>query len=354
MENLTPTPPASCKPESVMFGPTDAPYRTCVNFVRQANGVRYSVYGKGTDAAAARSGCTAEAVERQSMYCTGRDQRVRLSENEVRDFAVIPDSLLPPGQTADLDAPSEWTPVHSPVSRTTRYLPATYCFFGVPGPRVRQISADSTGCAAGDTIERAALSGFFEIIERDSLRQWWLGKNAGRLVRTDSFTSGLVAETRRYLKTFARNLVLIDVTTGIGVPAFVALSFTAIGRGVLGAAAHFDPQAAIQGAVLELGLALNWSEMLRAGPLALSPEMRHGPGAYVDTRHPREAEDYQADAHSQRGLDAAVELMRSSGRDLLLLDASRPGEKYAVVRVTVPGLFRFNPSTVYRMVERPK
>jgi thiazole/oxazole-forming peptide maturase SagD family component len=345
--------PATTQP--VTFGPADAPYRTCIQFVLAAgaSGEGYYVYGKGWDEAAARTGCVAESVERHSLHCTSNDQRVRLSADEIRECAVPTAALLPPGEARDLDEATEWTPAYSPASRSTRYLPATYCYFNVPGRRVGQISPDSTGCAAGETLEAAALGGFFEIIERDSLRQWWLGKNVGRLVRTEGFTSGPIAETGRYLKTLGRNLVLIDITSGAGVPAFVALSFTATGRGLLGSAAHFDAPAAMQSAVLELGLALNWSEMVRVGPLALSPEMRYGPGAYVETRHPRAADGYRSDknAYGPNGLDAAVELMRGTGRELLLLDTTRPGAQYATVRVTVPGLFRFNPGKMYRMAE---
>jgi ribosomal protein S12 methylthiotransferase accessory factor YcaO len=186
-------------------------------------------------------------------------------------------------------------------------------------------------------------------MERDALRNWWIGRKPARPVRIESFASAFPGDVRRYLALRERNLLVLDVSHTRYVPVFAALSFDRGGRGVLGACAHFEPESAMRGAILELGLALNWAGMCRVGSRGLAPAIGYQPGAPVDWSDVRTVEDYPgpvpADAESR--LDRAAALMREWRRDLLLLDVSQPGALYRTVRVTVPGLLRFNPGALY-------
>jgi ribosomal protein S12 methylthiotransferase accessory factor YcaO len=336
------------------FGDPDAPYRTCIGFELwpganpDSHGPGYYVYGKGVEGRDAMIGCGAEAVERQSVQAAKRRKCVRLSPAEIRECAVLPHLLVPPGEHGT-GVPTHWTPTRSLVSGRRVFLPSGYCYSGLPARIAGDVLGDSTGCAAGPTVTAAAVNGFLEVMERDALRHWWIGRNPARPVRIESFASAFPGDVRRYLALRGRNLLVLDVSHTRHVPVFAALSFDRGGRGVLGACAHFEPESAMRGAILELGLALNWAGMCRVGSRGLAPAIGYQPGAPVDWSDFRTVEDYPGpvpgDAESR--LDRAAALMREWRRDLLLLDVSQPGALYRTVRVTVPGLLRFNPGALY-------
>jgi|ERR1019366_380392 ribosomal protein S12 methylthiotransferase accessory factor YcaO len=341
-----------------IFGDPDAPYRTFIAFESRpglpasSDGPGFYVFGRGLEATTARIGCLAEAAERRSLYAIGRRHRVRLSAEELREAAVPPRSLLNAGEPGFEEQPLDWTPAYSLVSRSIRYLPAEFCFAG--WGKATRIGADSTGCAAGPNPCAAALSGFFELVERDALRRWWLDGKPGRPVRTESFEASVLEDVRRYLAGRGRTLVVIDITAIPEVPAFAALSFQKDARcGVLGASAHFDPLTAMTSAILETGLALNWSSLVRYGSRSLTPEIVLRPGGPVEWSRLQDAGDYHSASvpNAAVGLARAAALMGDHGKDLLVVDLAAPGATFSTVRVTVPGLRRFNPGTIYALVE---
>jgi len=339
-----------------VFGDPAAPYRTLIAFERRGNtagthGPGYYVYGRGRNVAVARTGCLAEAAERKSIHVARPRQIARIPAAKLGQAAVLPRSLLNPGEPGFDEEPVDWTAAYSVASGRIRYVPAAYCFTN--WNRGTRIVANSTGCAAGPNAAAAALNGFFELVERDALRGWWLSGKPGRPVRTQDFESAVIDDVRRYLWGRGRRLFVLDITTVPQVPAFVALSFRSDGRGgVMGASAHFDALTAITSATLEMGLALNWSDLIRYGSRSLIPEIGPEWQGGVDWTRPRNAGDYPSMSDpDSTGLARATGLMQDLGRDFLAVDLTWPGATFATVRVIVPGLRCFNPGTMYRLVE---
>jgi len=113
----------------------------------------------------------------------------------------------------------------------------------------------STGCAAGPTVEAAALHGALELVERDAVALWWRGGRRGRPI-ADGSTAGreaaeLLAQMRQGKAD--RQSWLLDITTDIGIPAVVAVSTGSDGFGcALGFAARLSLSAAARAAMFEL------------------------------------------------------------------------------------------------------
>jgi len=343
-----------------IFGDLTAPYRTAIKFERRpgtsngTHGPGYYVYGRGRDAATARMGCLAEAVERRSLHATGCQQIVRIGADRIGKAAVPLRSLLISGEPGFEERPVDWTVAYSLVSKSIRYVPAAFCFASWNGGT--KIEANSTGCAAGPNVTTASLSGFFELVERDALRGWWLDRRPAHIVRTETFGSSLIDNVRQYLWERNRRLALLDITTIPEVPTFAALSFQNDGRGgVLGASAHFDALTAINSATLEMGMALNWAALIRFGSRSLTAEIKPELQGPVDWTQVRKAGDYTTvtDLDPTAGMAYATALMRHHGKDLLVVDLSSSGATLSIVRVIVPGLRRFNPGTMYELAQPP-
>ena len=113
----------------------------------------------------------------------------------------------------------------------------------------------STGCAAGPTVEAAALHGALELVERDAVALWWRGGRRARPI-ADGSTAGreaaeLLAQMRQGKAD--RQSWLLDITTDIGIPAVVAVSTGSDGFGcALGFAARLSLSAAARAAMFEL------------------------------------------------------------------------------------------------------
>ena len=61
------------------------------------------------------------------------------------------------------------------TSASNTFRPA-FCIFFTRLAAEQQISADSNGCAAGNTVEEAILQGFLELVERDAYAIWWYNR----------------------------------------------------------------------------------------------------------------------------------------------------------------------------------
>ena len=121
--------------------------------------------------------------------------------------------------------------------------------------------ADSNGCAAGNTLEEAILQGFFELVERDAFAIWWYNRLAVPGVDLESFGDDYLASAPEYYRRAGRDMWVLDVTSDLGIPAFVSLSRRTGADTediVYGAGAHADPRIAALRAVCELNQCLSW------------------------------------------------------------------------------------------------
>ena len=349
--------------------------------------------GKGSSREQSEASALCEALERFSGAYAGDEIRIRrrfvdfateeeaihpndvqlFSESQLDNAASInakghPYNVVPP--RLDPGAEIDWTPVWSLTRQRHRYLPTSMLYSMPPELRGPADSiADSNGCAAGNTPEEAILQGFYELAERDAFAIWWYNRLRAPAVDLSSFDDEYLVSAPEQYSRHERELWMLDVTSDLGIPAFVALSRRPGARTediIYGAGAHGDPRVAALRAICELNQCLTWLPDPRKGsgqptiddPLALwwwkTARLTEcswlAPAAdlplRVASKYPKiESADTREDVEHCRSL------VEARGMEFLVLDQTRPDIGMPVVRVIVPGLrhfwARFAPGRLY-------
>ena len=339
--------------------------------------------GKGSTREQSEASALCEALERYSGCFHGDEIRARrrftefaggeeaIHPNEVQLFSDTqldnaqrinakghPYNIVPP--RLGPDAEINWTPVWSLTQQRHRLLPTSMLYSMAPEQRgPAELIADSNGCAAGNTLEEAILQGFYELAERDAFAIWWYNRLQVPAVDLSGFDDDYLASAADYYGRYGRDLWMLDVTSDIGIPAFVALSRRPNGETediIYGAGAHADPGIAALRAICELNQCLTW--LPRPGsrdgrpmiddPLALwwwkTARLADCPWLSPAQNVPRvqrsqypaiESEDLREDVEHCRSL------VEARGMEFLVLDQTRPDVGMPVVRVIVPGMRHF-------------
>lgn len=342
-------------------------------------GLRSGSFGKGSTAEQGEASALMEAMERYSGVFQGDE--IRLARR-FTDFppgeAIAPNDVLlfsdaqyqkahgpdaEPGETAvpepfDPTAEMEWSPAWSLRDKRFKHLPTGLMYFFHWGPG--QINADSNGCAAGNTLAEAIVQGFLELIERDSYGIWWYNRLQRPQVDLDRFDDPYIRDLRALLADKGHRLWVLDITTDLGVPSFVAIAHWTSKRKEyieFGSGAHFDPRIALLRALTELNQFLSIGLMnegrgdrsrlddvpfrIRQHPYLLPQE-----GAPAQ---PAPSPFGRLDARAQ--VETCVRLVEKKGFDFLVLDQTRADIGVPVARVIVPGLRhfyrRFAPGRLY-------
>jgi oxazoline/thiazoline synthase len=340
-------------------------------------------FGKGSTAEQAEASALMEAIERYSGIFQGDEIRVTRRFTDFAPGDAIPpndvllfsDAQARPGETTpddssetqtapapfDPSARIEWSPVWSLRDQRFKYIPTSLLFFFYSGPAA--FHADSNGCAAGNTIEEAIVQGFLELVERDAYAIWWYNRLRRAEVDLDHFNDSYVRDLQTQLAETGRKLWVLDVTSDIGIPTYVAiLHWMQNGQENIefGSGAHFDPRIAMLRTLTEL------NQFLSIGLMGGGT----GEKSSLDGVTPLRLEDYpfltpnsdpavQPDTGSAYGpldntreqVNACVDIARRAGLDFLVLNQTRPDVEVPVVRVIVPGLRhfyrRFGPGRLY-------
>jgi oxazoline/thiazoline synthase len=340
-------------------------------------------FGKGSTAEQAEASALMEAIERYSGIFQGDEIRVTrrftdfapgdaIPPNDVllySDAQSRPDETLADDSGESQSAPApfdpsariEWSPVWSLRDQRFKYIPTSLLFFFYSGPAA--FRADSNGCAAGNTIEEAIVQGFLELVERDAYAIWWYNRLRRAEVDLDHFNDSYVRDLQSQLAETGRKLWVLDVTSDLGIPTYVAiLHWMQNGQENIefGSGAHFDPRIAMLRTLTEL------NQFLSIGLMGGGT----GEKSSLDGVTPLHLEDYpfltpnsdpavQPDTGSACGpldntreqVDACVDIARRAGLDFLVLNQTRPDVEVPVVRVIVPGLRhfyrRFGPGRLY-------
>ncbi len=349
--------------------------------------------GKGSTREQSEVSALCEAVERYSGALHGDEIRVRkrflewgggedaihpnavqlFSDDQLDHAASInakghPYNVVPP--RLDPDAEIEWTPAWSLTQRRHRHLPTSMLYSMAPEQRgPADLIADSNGCAAGNTLEEAIAQGFYELVERDAFAIWWYNRLRVPALDLASFDDEYLASAPDYYARHERDLWLLDVTSDIGIPSFVALSRRPDGKTediIYGAGAHADPRIAALRAVCELNQCLTWLPRPGGGdgrpmiddPLALW-WWKTGRLADCDwlapaaDAAPRGASSFPVveSADGRDDVEYCRSLVEARGMEFLVLDQTRPDVGMPVVRVVVPGMrhfwARFAPGRLY-------
>jgi oxazoline/thiazoline synthase len=290
-------------------------------------------------------------------------------------------SELPPGErnpaTAapspfDSTAEIEWTPVWSLRDERFKYFPTSLIYFFHKGPGDNQATADSNGCAAGNTLEEAIHQGFLELVERDSYAMWWYNRVQRPQVDFSGLDDAYVRELTSQLAATGHKVWMLDITSDLGVPSYVAISHKVHDDHEhleFGSGSHFDARIAALRALTELNQFLSVGAMEGDGPHG-----EDGPALLLRDHPyllPSDAPMVRPDFSSKLGLldrrEQVLTCMRTvkqAGMDFLVLDQTRPDIEVPVARVIVPGMrhfyIRFAPGRLYDIpvklgwLERPR
>ena len=342
-------------------------------------------FGKGSTAEQGEASALMEAIERYSGIFQGDEIRVTrrladFSPGEVilpNDVLLFSDAQLradhsQAGSHCDGHAPQiqldpsakiEWSPAWSLRDKRFKYLPTSISYFSYPDSN--QHSADSNGCAAGNTLGEAIVQGFLELVERDSYAIWWYTRSRRAEVDLDQFDDSYIRDLRVQLAETGRRLWVLDITSDLGIPSFVALAHwveDSQDQIEFGSGAHFDSRIALLRAMTELNQFLSIGLMGGRSPEGLDYHGSGSPSPFRLKDHPyltpgggstklsyAPSKFNELDKRDQ--VMACVDLAKKQGLDLLVLDQTRPDIEVPVVRVIVPGLRhfyrRFAPGRLY-------
>jgi bacteriocin biosynthesis cyclodehydratase domain-containing protein len=365
-------------------------------FLRE--GFRKRSGGKGTTKAQAMASALGESIERYCGVFQGDEPRLRASRRELGPAAIHPNAcmgysarqyaererwnargskvLWVPEPFDDAQA-LEWTPLWSLADDAPRYLPTAYCWYGYtfepePGapPEPRVATADSNGCAAGNTLDEAVLQGLLELVERDCVALWWYNRVRRPGVALESFATPYLLELVEHYRGLQRELWAIDITSDLGIPAFAAVSRRVdMPREdvILGFGAHVDARVALVRAMTEVNQSLPSVPGVAEGPQARPRGDNHEAIRWWSTATVANQPYLRGDADEPRrtladhpplcgadvsaALACCVERLRAHGLHTLVLDQTRPDVGLPVARVVVPGLrhfwARFGPGRLY-------
>jgi oxazoline/thiazoline synthase len=337
-------------------------------------------FGKGSTAEQGEASALMEAIERYSGIFQGDEVRVarRYAEfapgeaiwpNDVLQFSEAQyrrppseEDVTPTPPPFDPAAKIEWTPVWSLRDRRFKYLPTGMLYFFHSDASDSHMHADSNGCAAGNTLEEAFVQGFLELVERDSYAIWWYNRSQRTELDLDQFGDSYVRDLKTQLAETGRRLWVLDITTDLGIPSYVAMSYSAQnGQEFVeyGSGSHFDPRIALLRSLTEVNQFLSLGLMgLRdmgqtsndsAGPFRLKEHPYLIPDGKPAIRPHLDMKFGSLDTREQAL--ACVDIAKRAGLDFLVLDQTRPDIETPVVRVIVPGLRhfyrRFGPGRLY-------
>jgi oxazoline/thiazoline synthase len=341
---------------------------------RSANG------GKGVNEVQAKAGALCEALERYAAMYHGDPHSVSACFEELPQAVHPADCLLFSRQqylereAINARAPNfhslvpvpfstqeriPWTPVYSLTSQNTKYLPACYCYAQYPVEDETRMLAypDSNGCAAGNNLEEAILQGFLELVERDAAAIWWYNQIQRPQVDLGSSGSAYLKTIVDYYIGLRRSLYVLDLTTDLEIPVFVAVSHNMDADSsdeiLYAFGGHLDPHIALERAVVELnqmlplvmggGTAYNvkdplFRDWLIHARLKDKPYLQPAPDILRSTRH-----DFAAPSHStlDEAIKDCIQRAERSGLEILVLDLTLPDIGLPVAKVVCPGLRHF-------------
>jgi oxazoline/thiazoline synthase len=341
-------------------------------------------FGKGSTAEQGEASALMEAIERYCGIFQGDEIRLTrrfadfapgdaIPPNDVLLFsdaqqrrdrapASHPHEATPMPAAFDPSAKIEWSPVWSLRDERFKYLPTSLLYFFYRGLAAYNHHADSNGCAAGNTLAEAIVQGFLELVERDAYAIWWYNQSQRRQVDLDQFDDSYIRDLRYQLAETGRRLWVLDVTSDLAIPSFVAIThWMDEGRENIefGSGAHFDARIALLRALTELNQFLSIglmgggkgdkSSLDGTTPLRLQDHPFLTPSDEPPIRPASVAKFGGLDTREQ--VNACVSLAKRAGLDFLVLDQTRPDVEVPVVRVIVPGLRhfyrRFAPGRLY-------
>jgi thiazole/oxazole-forming peptide maturase SagD family component len=197
--------------------------------------------------------------------------------------------------------------------------------------------ADSTGCAAGQSIEAAIHAALLECVERDAMSIWWYGRQS-RPHLAPEILDLTQPRLTWWLESRKLETRLIDITSNLGVPVVAAVSNDANGQTVaIGTAAKPLLQDAALAAVTEMlqtehalaqALSAGDDEALEwCNRATVNKQQQFFPDSA--TGFPQQAEN---------DMKSIVDRMATFGLHALAVELTLEGDPLHTVRVITPGL----------------
>ncbi len=341
------------------------------NHIRSASG------GKGKSQLQAQVSALCEAVERYSMVHQGQNPVIVASYNDIKYSAINPQSCLLFSEQQyknrdstnrhsqafhylipnrfDINEVVEWFSAYSLTEKKEKYLLSdlAYAQFKERSEDALYAYPDSNGCASGNNYLEAILQGSLELIERDAVAIWWYNMCERSFLDMNSIGSSYIEEIGKYYSSIERSLDIIDITTDIGIPTFVAVSYDQTKRnGILyGFGCHVNPDIAVERAVTELNQLL---------PLALTKRSTFCDQTlykWMDTEsiddHPylyNSSETYisftglyKDESHNclESAVDHVINTFKAQDIELLAFNLTQADTKFPVVKMIAPSLRHF-------------
>lgn len=227
---------------------------------------------------------------------------------------------------------------------------------------VQQIT---TGMACGSTLEEAILAAICEVVERDAAMLMWLQtRRPSKVVVTRGKNSCLASRALSSFGVLAQYVTILDVTTDISIPSYVAVWDGPIDKNqgaVFASCGSLSPERAVVGALTELAQSLMWvgslldnqehlpdprvEEMSRITDHVLwpmRPEVRPLFAFTLSSERSVSVSD-RPDVSSPDVLDCiqkCVDLVGAQGLEVIVIDVTSPDIRELglhVVRVIIPG-----------------
>ncbi|WP_062052674.1 TOMM precursor leader peptide-binding protein [Aquimarina longa] len=342
--------------------------------LRSANG------GKGRTAIQAKTGALCEAIERYSLMYQGKTytisatyatlenaihpndcmlysdaqylDRERINEESTKFYSLIPIPF-------DTDTIMDWTPVYSLTEQEFKYLPSCYCYAQYPATDEKRLYAypDSNGCAAGNTLEEAILQGFLELIERDAAAIWWYNRIQYQAIDLSTAANPYIDEMVTYYKSIDRSLYVLDITTDLNIPVFVAISHNLDTNGkdqiLYAFGAHIDAHIALERAIVELNQLLPvvintkgsylTTDTIFIDWLNTATLDNNGYVVPLEGIQKNMQIDYPklCEATVYDSVYYCIDSVKKHGLETLVVDLTQPDVGLSVAKVIVPGLRHF-------------
>jgi oxazoline/thiazoline synthase len=240
----------------------------------------------------------------------------------------------------------DWTPAFSLINKRARYLPLRYCYLHVPTPPEEQFChIDPNGHAAGNCLEEAILQGCLELCERDAVGIWWYNRLSRPSVALETFETPYFKELEAHYREMGYRLWVLDLTTDVGIPAFVALAYAEENnKYCIGFGAHLEAGLGVSRALTELNQLFDavgpsdkpWGDQPLPQNEFLFPNEKLAQRRASDFSYTQKA-DLCGDVM------ACVDQLARLGLDVLVIDQTRPDIGLHAVKVVVPGLRHFWP-----------
>jgi thiazole/oxazole-forming peptide maturase SagD family component len=325
-------------PAAAAFGCGHGPRDAAAACYGEAAEVYCSAFRAECDTTRATLAGLPGAIDPRSLLLVSDEQY----ENRRSLNAVLPERHRIPERYDERRA-IDWVRGTDLLTGAPAWVPATCCWVGYPcGPGEASFAtADSSGCGSGASLADATLHGVLECVERDATALWWYSRAHRPAVDLGTMNEPSFLAVREGLRARGRSLVVIDVTTDIEIPSYVAITTGPGGdTPVFGAASHPIPAVACWKAVAEA--VLTW---VCAGVCSLPADI----SAWVRTTLTSDHAFLQGHgtavvpaAPVERAADAwltwCLTHLRVLGLHPVRVDLTRADLFVPVVRVFVPGL----------------